>query len=138
MLTFLYSLLFIYALGFLLCYSKVRRLQAKGYNEMTCKDCTNPVKWFSVVMGFTLKHLIPPHVLEQMVLRLYDESCKPCYNDGTCHVCGCASIAKAYSPIESCSADNWGPIVLNKEEYKKLRAEYPVQIKINYGPEDSK
>ena len=138
MLTFLYSLVFIYLVGFSFCYSKVRQLQAEGYDEMTFKDCFNPLKWISVAMGFILKYLVEPHVLEQMVIRLYDESCKPCYRDGVCHVCGCNSIAKAYSPIESCSADNWGPIIFNKQKYEKLREEFPVEIKITYGTEDSK
>lgn len=138
MLTFLYSLLFIYVIGFALCYSKVLNLQAQGYEEMTCKDCLNPVKWVSVVTGFILKYLVKPHILEQMVLRLYDESCQPCYRDGVCHKCGCDSIAKAYSPMESCSADNWGPIIFDKQKYENLREEYPVEIKIKYGTENSK
>ena len=138
MLTFLYSLIFIYVIGFGLCYLKVLDLEAQGYEEMTCKDCLNPMKWFSVVTGFILKYLVPPHILEQMVLRLYDEDCSMCYKNGVCGVCGCDSIAKAYSPTESCSGDNWGPIIFDKQKYQKLREEFPIEIKISYGNKDSK
>lgn len=125
-----------YIIGFSVCCLKVFSLKRQGYNEMQCKDCLNPMKWLSFIVGFTMKFLIPKHVFEQLVLRIYDEECRrECYNseDGRCVECGCDAIAKAYSPQEQCSRGNWGPIIFNERAYRLHRKEYPISIKIKYG-----
>lgn len=114
----------------------------KGLKGISTKDCFNPLKWLSVLYGFTLKILIPRHVFEQYVLRIYDEDCQVCVEEGKCVggsicgsdcACGCDTLAKMYSPTESDSGENWGPIVFNKKEYERHREQYPVKIKIEYG-----
>lgn len=114
----------------------------KGLKGIPTKDCINPLKWMSVLYGFTLKLLIPRHVFEQYVLRMYDEDCQICVKEGKCVggticgsdcSCGCDTIAKMYSPTEKDSGDNWGPIIFNKKEYEELRKETPVKITIEYG-----
>ena len=133
---FFYSVLILYLVGSGLCLRKVKSLRAEGFNEITFLQCLNPILWFSLVIGKVFKVLVPPHIFEQYVLRVYDEECRPqCYlsRNGTCVECGCDALAKAYSPISQCSKGNWGRIIFNKSKYKKLRDDYPVQIKINYG-----
>ncbi len=97
------------------------------------KDLFNPRSWVSFVMGSFFVQLIPPHVVEQLALRLYDDECgNICVKQGFCYDCGCSMPAKAMDPNASCSLGNWGPIEFDKEKYRKIREKYPVQIKINY------
>lgn len=113
----------------------------QGLKGIPTKDCFNPLKWLSVLYGFTLKILIPRHVFEQYVLRMYDPDCSVCIKEGKCIggltcgnqcACGCDTIAKMYSPTEADSGENWGPIIFNKKEYQELRKDYPVKITITY------
>lgn len=114
----------------------------KGLKGIPTKDCMNPLKWGSVAYGFFLKLIIPKHVFEQYVLRMYDPDCEVCVKEGKCIggstcgtecACGCDTIAKMYSPVEEDSGGNWGPIIFNKEKYQKLREEFPAKITVRYG-----
>ena len=116
--------------------------KSKGLKGIRNIDCINPIKWMSVLYGFFLKLLIPKHVFEQCVLRMYDSDCAPCIKEGICIggltcgkdcACGCDTLAKMYSPIESDSGENWGPIVFNKNKYLKLREHFPIKITIQHG-----
>lgn len=96
------------------------------------EDCLNPRNWVSYVTGHLMMRLLPPHVLEQYILRLFDSECRECVTNGKCHHCGCDMPARAYDPFTSCSAGNWGPIIFDKSKYAKLREEYPIEIQIKY------
>lgn len=111
-----------------------RGLKLQGFTGISTLQCFNPVKWFSVFIGYAFKYLIPLHIFEQYVLRFYDPECRPdCISKGKCKICGCDSVCKAWSPIESCSKGNWPPVIYDKEEYQNFREEFPVKIKIEYG-----
>lgn len=115
---------------------QIYKLKGKGYEEYGYKTALNPVKWASFAYGYIFKTLLPKHVIEQLVLRYYDEDCKTsCYDapGGKCKHCGCDAIAKASVPFESCSGGNWGPMIMSKEKYQKQREEFPVKIEIKYG-----
>lgn len=104
----------------------------KGLKGIPWKDCFNPVKWMSVLYGFFLKVFIPPHVFEQLILRVYDPECQPCVENGKCVHCGCDTIAKMYSPLERDSDNNWDTIIWNKRKYKQHREKFPVKILVEW------
>lgn len=111
----------------------IKKQGAKGIKWV---DCLNPVKHLSVLIGFIFYFLIPEHVFEQLVLRVYDDYCRPnCLlgNNGKCDSCGCNTYAKMMSPLEEDSRGNWGSIIWSKKKYKSLREQYPVKIKATYG-----
>ncbi len=139
----LYSLLSLYLILSLSAVLVNYRNISKGLGGIPYKDCLNPAKWFSVGYGFLLKFVIPPHVLEQYVLRFYEPDCQVCLRNGKCVggtkcgkdcACGCDTLAKMYSPFETDSGENWGKIIFNETLYKQHRREYPIEIKVNYGP----
>lgn len=111
-------------------------IKNEGAKGIEWKQCLNPIKHLSVFVGFTLYFIIPQHVFEQLVLRVYDDYCRPnCLlgNGGHCDSCGCNTYAKMMSPLESDSRNNWGTIIWSKKKYKKLREQYPVKIEPKYG-----
>lgn len=115
-------------------YKYNQKLKSQGFMGITTAECFNPLKWMSVVFGYTMKFLIPQHVFEQYVLRFYDDYCREnCMIPGKCIKCGCDAVAKGWSFNEKCSMDNWGPIIFNKDKYEELRKQFPVTIKIEYG-----
>lgn len=131
-------------IGAALAFGVNYRNKQNGLKGISNKDLLNPLKWGSVLYGFGLKLLVPPHVLEQMAIRLYEEDCAVCVKEGVCVggtscgnacACGCDTIAKMYSPFEEDSGENWNKIIFNKQKYKSHREEYPVKIKIHYGSE---
>lgn len=135
MLPYFFSLLGLYLLGVGFATLKIYVLKKQGFNHYGYRTALNPVKWFNFLVGYILKFLMPPHIIEQMAIRLNDDECLPeCYNSkyGNCKYCGCNALAKAYSPLEQCSNANWGPIIFDKKEYEKFRKEYPVTIIIKY------
>ena len=113
------------------------RNKQKGLKGISWVSCFNPIKFFNVAIGLLFKLILPLHVFEQLVLRIYDEDCKVCLDEGKCVggsacgeecACGCDTVAKMYSPLESDSGENWGPIIWNKNKYEELRKEYPIEI----------
>lgn len=111
-------------------------MKKKGLEGISYKECFNPLKMLSVLIGFALKYIIPQHIFEQFVIRFYDEDCRSeCIlgNDGNCVACGCDTIAKMWSPIEECKKKRWGKIIWSKKKYTAYRQLYPLKIKIQYG-----
>lgn len=96
------------------------------------KDVLNPRKWLSIAVAVTAINLVPPHIVEQLALRIYDKQCSKCVKAGSCIDCGCAMPAKAYDPYAECSMGNWGPMILDKGEYKKFRKQYPITITVEH------
>lgn len=112
-----------------------RDLKSKGLKGIPYKDCWSPKKFLSVGLGFFLS-IIPQHVFEQFVIRVYDDYCRPnCLkgNGGKCDECGCHTYAKMMSPFEEDSRANWGKIIWNKQKYQEIRSKRPVKINIEYG-----
>lgn len=99
------------------------------------KDWVNPFRWLQVLYADLLSSIFPPYILEQYMLRIFDEECKRCVKEGACFDCGCSTPEKMYLDGSSCSLENWGPIIENEEEYRKIREESPVEILINYKNE---
>lgn len=111
-------------------------LKGQGSNGIKWVECLNPVKHFNVLIGFIFYFLIPSHVFEQFVLRVYDDYCRPnCLleNKGRCVSCGCNTYAKMMSPLEEDSKGNWSKIIWNKKKYEEIRKKYPVKIEVKYG-----
>lgn len=130
------SLLALYLITVILTFLTIINLEKEGYDAYSWKDSFNLGLAFSFISGTVFHKLIPEHILEQYVIRLYDPYCKArCYDseDGKCIDCGCDAVKKAYAPTASCSKGNWGPIIFSKEDYNKLREEYPIKIKVQYG-----
>lgn len=108
-----------------------------GLKGIPYTQCFSPIKLVSVLLGFILFTIIPEHILEQYIIRFYDEDCRAeCINGngGKCVSCGCHTRAKMWSPLERCSKTRWQEIIWSKRKYIELRKEYPLQIKIKYGP----
>jgi len=125
-----------YLTGVIISGYQIFKLKEKGYHEYGYLTAINPLKWFSFAYGYVFKFFMPVHIIEQLVIRYYDEECKKdCYDSpsGKCKECGCDAIAKASVPFESCSKGNWGPMILNKNKYKKHRELYPVKIIVRHG-----
>jgi len=95
------------------------------------QDYINPLKWGSVLYASFMKFLFPMHIVEQLVLRMYDTECRKCVANGSCLGCGC-DISKVYTPWDRCSEGNWGPMIDCVEEYARIREEFPVEITVRY------
>lgn len=95
------------------------------------QDWINPLKWASVLYASFMKLMFPVHIVEQLILRMYDMECRKCVANGSCLYCGC-DISKVYTPWDKCSEGNWGEMIEDKEEYRKLREEWPVEIRVRY------
>jgi len=46
-------------------------------------------------------------------------------------------MSKVYTPFDSCSEGNWGPMIEDEGKYKRMRDEYPVDITVRYLKEGS-
>lgn len=108
----------------------------KDLRRTRIEDWFNPIKWVSVLYGWFAKLIFPLHIVEQIILRMYDMECRKCVKQGTCIHCGC-DISKVHVPWESCSNGNWGPFVESKKKYQEMRKEFPVEITINYPKENA-
>lgn len=134
---FISFILYLYVCGAALAVLFNFNLKSKGLTGIPWMQCLNPIKMFNVGYGYVLGLLVPQHVFEQYVLRLYSECREECLlgNRGKCTKCGCSTYQKMLAPGETDSKDRWGKIIWNKKKYKELREKYPVQIKITYGKE---
>lgn len=129
----------IYAVGAISALSYNAWLRSEGLKGIPYSECFNPIKMLSVLVGFTLSALLPLHIFEQLVIRIYDKECRQeCLlgNGGKCIACGCNTKAKMFSPFEECSKFNWGAIIWSKRKYIKHRKNFPIQIDINYLKRD--
>jgi hypothetical protein len=113
---------------------------ARKYREDLAKtewqDWINPVKWASVLFASFTKMLFPQHIVEQLILRMYDKECIRCTRAGTCFACGCDS-SKMYVPWEECFNGNWGGMFESAKEYRAHRSEFPVQIDVIHLTEET-
>lgn len=96
-------------------------------------DCNDPKKWASFLFGIVIEKIIPPHVFEQFVLRVYDDDCKSCIKAGNCTTCGCKAYAKMMVPWEKDSRSNWSQIIWSKEKYKAWRDQFPATVTVTYS-----
>lgn len=99
------------------------------------QDYINPLKWGSVLFASFMKMLFPLHIVEQLILRMYDMECRKCVANGSCFHCGC-DISKVYTPWDVCSRGFWGQMVESLKEYKRIRQEWPVEISVRYPREE--
>lgn len=97
-------------------------------------DWINPMKWGSVLYASFMKMLFPMHIVEQLILRMYDNECRKCMVNGSCLHCGC-DMSKVYTPWDACSRGFWGPTIESEKEYREMRKEWPVEISITYPKE---
>lgn len=95
------------------------------------EDWINPIKWGSVLFAFFMEMMFPMHIVEQLILRMYDNECNKCMQNGSCLHCGC-DMSKVFVPWEVCSRGFWWKMVESAKEYKKIRKEWPVIIDIKY------
>ena len=98
-----------------------RSLKKQGFTGLKYKECFDPRKHLSILLGFLFSVLIPKHVFDQYALRFYDDQCRKCIETGVCTLngekgCGCDPWKKALSPFETCSFHNYGPIIFNKKK----------------------
>lgn len=127
MITLIIILFSTYCLGFFTCLIKT-----SSNEKIRWVDCLDPRKWISVVVGNSLMLLVPPHILEQMALRVYDPECKECVQNGKCFDCGCDMPAKAYDPNQVCSRGNWGKIIWDKRDFLHWKSQVSYKIKVEY------
>lgn len=99
------------------------------------EDWVNPLKWGSVLFASFTKLLFPIHIIEQLILRMYDNECHKCMLNGSCFHCGC-DMSKVYTPWDVCSRGFWGRMIESKKEYAEVRKEFPVKILITYPMEE--
>lgn len=118
--------------GYVVWYAIVHWSELKNIRG---QDMINPLKWGSVVFASFMKMMFPLHIVEQLILRMYDMECRKCVAAGSCMHCGC-SIEKVYTPWDKCSDGNWGPMVEDAEVYRKMREEFPVEVSIWYPREE--
>ncbi len=108
----------------------------KTLKNTKAEDWFNPMKYASVAYAFFMKLLFPMHIVEQLILRMYDMQCRQCAREGTCFNCKC-DASKMYVPWEWCSLDNWGPMVEDADEYREMRKEFPAVITVRYPKEEN-
>lgn len=109
-----------------------------NWSKVKIKDLLNPRKWWIVIdaywrksRGVTLENcqtaiqmkytsgLAASDFWCRMVMKqdlefaemVVDRAsrCPDCVEEGSCVHCGCTSPENMYSPLNSCSAGNWGP-----------------------------
>lgn len=107
------------------------------------KDIINPLKWWSVVVGFFKLKIqrMEPHVITQYALRFNTPECQPCFEKGKCFQspspgidpCNCAMPDKALVAHESCSCGYWGPIIKDKQEWEEYKKIYKLKFEPKYG-----
>jgi len=132
---FIFYAAIVYIIGVVGAISYNAWLRRQGLKGISYAECFSPIKMFSVLVGFTLSSLLPLHIFEQLVLRIYDSNCRvECLlgNGGKCVSCGCNTKAKMFSPFEICSNFNWGAIIWNRKKYYKHRENFPIEIIVNY------
>lgn len=116
-----------------------KRLKRNGFTGIPWKECFFPEKHFSFLIGYFVSK-IPKHIIEQYVLRFYDDECQKCYKSGEClhritkkKTCGCDPYKKACSPFEKCSNSYWGLIIFNKSKAEAFLKSLKYKISITYG-----
>lgn len=115
-------------------------LKHQGFDGISWLDCFNPIKMFSVFIGTVLSILLPLHIFEQYVHRVYEPDCSQCIKAGKCIIidegsgelvnnCGCSPLKRALSPIEEC-VGRYDKIIFSKSKYEAERKKWPVTVKV--------
>lgn len=112
---------------------KHRRLLAATRAE----DWVNPAKWLSVLYASFMKMLFPIHIVEQLIIRMFDPECRKCMKQGFCTYCKC-DMSKVYTPWDTCSEGNYPEMIEDETEYREMRKEFPVKIDVSYPKEEAK
>lgn len=96
-------------------------------------DLINPYRWYLFVKGMIIGRFLQMHIIEQLLIRLYDDECRTCVSNGKCHHCGCHMPEKAWNLEDECTNGNWGP-VMNKEDWQEYKSQYIdyIDVKITY------
>lgn len=111
------------------------KLLKDGFKGIPWVECFNPKKWISFFIGNVFYYLVPLWILDQYVIRFYSENCRNCIEKEVCIYngekgCGCNAYKKACSPLEQCSFNFYGPIILNKKEANKFLSNIKLTLKI--------
>lgn len=106
-----------------------------GYTGIPWKQCFNPLKMLSFVLGWGIS-IVPKHIIDQYVIRLYSKDCRQCFKEGECfneenENCGCPPYQKACSPFEACMG-HWDPIIWSKKKWEKKILDNPFDLTINF------
>lgn len=131
----MYFLLFVYLLSTALALYTNSRLIRDEFKGIPWKECFYPSKHFSFIVGNVFYYIVPLWILDQYVIRFYNENCRKCIESEVCTFngkkgCGCNAYKKACSPLEQCSFDFYGPIIFNKKEAKEFLSSIKLTIKI--------
>ena len=135
---FILSLLIIYVGGVIFALIYNSRLKQQRFDGIPWKECFDPRKHLSFILG-SLIALIPWWVIEQYVMRIYDDECRKCISHGLCvdsdtrKTCGCPAWKKICSPLESCKKKRFGPIIFNKEKALIHLSQTNHKISVKYG-----
>lgn len=93
------------------------------------RDWVNPLKWISVLYATVMRWMFPDHVVEQLIIRMYNSECRECVLGNECKHCHC-EMSKVYVPWEECSLHEWGRMIMSKKKYKEYRDDIPVEITV--------
>lgn len=107
----------------------------KDLQQTRIQDWINPVKYLSVLYALFMELMFPLHIVEQIILRMYDMECRECVKRGSCKYCSC-SMSKVFVPWEKCTNGNWNEMTESKADYQQMREEFPVEILIRYPKEE--
>jgi len=69
--------------------------------------------------------ILPAHIMEQALYRAI--LCKPCYDAGKCHGCGCPTPDMFYSTTKVDSDGKWDKM-LNKEDWDIFKEENEIDL----------
>jgi hypothetical protein len=99
------------------------------------KDLINPLKWWSVLMSYKYKEVLPaPHIIIQYAMRFTSPGCQPCMKAGECKMpCKCKIPDKMLVPWETDSDGNWGPIIEDEQEFWAWMNEYNITFEPKYN-----
>lgn len=90
----------------------------------------NPIKWWHFALGFVVAKYITFHYCEQVVYRSIQ--CSDCFQAGKCKDCSCSLPDKGMVPEESCSLQNWGPMV-GPDDWAEFKQQMGINFYINYN-----
>lgn len=131
-------ILFIYMISVISALIFNAKLKMDKFDGIHWKECFSPLKHLSFMLG-TIIAQIPWWIMDQYVMRFYDDECRVCIEEGLCidpdtkKSCGCNARKKAASPFEKCKKNNFDKIIFNKEEAINHLKNTNYKIKVIYG-----
>ena len=138
MIKLLLFIIFVYGIAVISALLFNAKLKREKFDGIHWKECFSPIKHLSFILG-TIIAQIPWWVMDQYVMRFYDDNCRVCIEDGLCidpdtkKSCGCNARKKVSSPFEVCKKGNFGKIIFNKEEALNHLNSIKYKIKVVYG-----